>query len=90
MVSSYVLISTENTYEHEVARKLSMLDEVVDVEPLLVEETALADPFFEEYDLIVKIKAPTQSQIKSIINDKIHTMLGVNKIKIVSTQKGKK
>ena len=90
MVSSYVLIGTENTYEHEVARKLSMLDEVVDVEPLLVEETALADPFFEEYDLIVKIKAPTQSQIKSIINDKIHTMLGVNKIKIVSTPKGKK
>jgi DNA-binding Lrp family transcriptional regulator len=89
MVFSYVLIGTENTYEHEVARKLLRLDEVVDVEPLLVEETALADSFFEDYDLIIKIKAPTQNQIKSIINDKIHTMLGVNKIKIVSTPKGK-
>ena len=90
MVSSYVLIGTENTYEHEVARKLSDIDEVVDVEYLLVEETALADPFFEDYDLIIKMKAPTQTQIKSIINDKIHIMLGVNKIKIVSTPKGKK
>lgn len=90
MVSSYVLIGTENTYEHEVARKLSDIDEVVDVEYLLVEETALADPFFEDYDLIIKMKAPTQTQIKSIINDKIHTILGVNKIKIVSTPKGKK
>ena len=46
MVFGYVLISAKNTYEHDVADKLSMLDEVIDVEPLLVEETALADPFF--------------------------------------------
>ena len=51
MVFGYVLIGTKNSYEHEVADKLSRLDEVVDVEPLVVEETALADPFFEEYEL---------------------------------------
>jgi hypothetical protein len=64
MVFGYVLISSKNTYEHDVADKLSMLDEVIDVEPLLVEETALADPFFEDYDLIAKIKTKVASRPK--------------------------
>jgi DNA-binding Lrp family transcriptional regulator len=89
MVYSYVLISTKNTYENEVAHKLARLEEVVDVEPLLVEETALADPFFEEYDLIVKIKAANASHMKRIINNKIHTIVGIDKIMIVSKSKTK-
>ena len=50
MVYGYVLISTKNTYEHRVAEELLDLEEVVDVEHLLVEETAMADPFFKDYD----------------------------------------
>ncbi len=87
MVNSYVLISSKNSYEHAVADKLSMLDEVAEVEPLLVEETALADPFFEDYDLIVKIKAESSKDLKKIVDDKIHTILGVEKTKIVSRPK---
>ena len=82
MVFCYVLISTKNSYEHEVADKLSRLDEVVDVEPLLVEETALADPFFEEYELIAKIKAKNTKDLKKIVDDRIHTIYGVEKTKV--------
>ena len=82
MVFGYVLISTKNTYEHEVAGKISRLDEVVDVEPLLIEETALADPFFEDYALIAKIKADNSKILKKIVDDKIHTIYGVEKTKL--------
>ena len=87
MVFGYILISTKNTYEHKVEDELSRIDEVVDVEPLLVEETALADPFFEEYDLIAKIKAKNSRDLKKIIDDKIHTIYGVEKIKVASKPK---
>ena len=32
MVFGYVMISTKNSYEHEVANKLSLIEEAVDVE----------------------------------------------------------
>ena len=87
MVFGYVLIGTKNSYEHEIADNLSRLDEVVDVEPLLVEETALADPFFEDYDLIAKVKTKNSEGLKKIVDDKIHTICGVEKTKILSRQK---
>jgi len=87
MVFGYVLISTKNSYEHEVADNLSRLDEVVDVEPLLVEETALADPFFEDFDLIAKINVKNSNSLKKIVDDKVHCILGVEKIKIILRQK---
>ena len=84
MVFGYILISTKNTYEHKVAEELSRLDEVIDVEPLLVEETAMADPFFEEYDLIAKVKADNSRNLKEILDDKIHTIYGVEKTKVAT------
>jgi DNA-binding Lrp family transcriptional regulator len=87
MVFGYVLIGTKNSYEHEVADKLSRLDEVVDVEPLVVEETALADPFFEEYELIAKIKADNSKSLKKFVDDEIYTIYGVEKTKIASKPK---
>ena len=86
MVFGYVLISTKNTYKHKVTDELYKLNEIVDIEPLLVEETALADPFFEDYELIAKIKAKNSSDFKKIVNDKIHTIYGVEKTRIVSRQ----
>lgn len=87
MVFGYVLISTKNTYEHDVIDKLNRLEEVIDVEPLLVEETALADPFFEEYDLIAKIEAKSPLELIKIIDGKIHTIDGIEKTKIASKSK---
>jgi DNA-binding Lrp family transcriptional regulator len=87
MVFGYILISTKNSYEHVVINKLSNVDEVVDVEPLLVEETAMADSFFEDYDLIAKIKAVDISNMKKIVDEKIHTIFGIEKIKVVTKPK---
>jgi len=87
MVSGYVLISTKNSYEHEVADKLSRIDEVIDVEPLIIEETAMADPFFEDYDLIVKIKAVDSTNLKKILDDKIRSVYGIEKTKVASKSK---
>ena len=87
MAYSYVLISTKNSYEHEVANKLSNIDQVVDVEPILIEETALADPFFEDYELIAKIKVNNTKNLIKIIDEKIHTIYGVEKTKIASRNK---
>ena len=79
MVYGYVLISTKNTYEHRVAEELLDLEEVVDVEHLLVEETAMADPFFKDYDLIAKIKVNNSKDLRKIVEDKILTVEGVEK-----------
>jgi DNA-binding Lrp family transcriptional regulator len=87
MVYGFVLLSTKNSYEHNVAEKLSLLEEVVDVKQLLVDETALADPFFEEYNLIAKIKIDSPKQLREIIENKIHKINGVEKIKIASKPK---
>ena len=83
MVFGYVLVSLKNSYEHEVADKLSMLDEVVEVQPLIVEDTALADPFFEEFELIVKIKTKNSKDLKKF-EDKIHNINGVEKTKVIT------
>jgi len=87
MVYGYVLISTKNSYEHEIANKLSLIEEVVDVEPLLIEVTALADPFFEDYNLIAKLKIDDSKNLKEIVEEKIHNINGVEKTKFVTKSK---
>ena len=52
-----------------------------------MEETALADPFFEEYDLIAKIEAKSPLELIKIIDGKIHTIDGIEKTKIASKSK---
>jgi len=84
MASGYVLISTKNSYEHEIAKKLLLIEEIVDVEPLLIEETALADPFFEDYNLIAKIKADDSENLRKIVDQKIHSFNGILKTKFVT------
>jgi hypothetical protein len=84
MVVKYVLVRTKNSYEHKIADTLKRVEDVVDVEPLAVEGTMLVDPFFEEYDLIVKLKAQHSTEIQEIITNKIRSIYGVEKIKIVS------
>jgi hypothetical protein len=81
----YVLIGTKNTFEHDVAKRLNMMDEVVDVEPLITEESAIADPFYEDYTLIAKINVDNALEnIGVFVDDKIHTVKGVTKTKIFS------
>ena len=84
MDHSYVLISTKNSYEHDVAKRLSLIDEVIEVHPLISEESTVADPFFEEYSLIAKINLNGKSKnIGMFVDKKIHTVKGITKTKIV-------
>ena len=87
MLFGYVLITTKNSYEYKVADKLSILEEVVDVEPLLVEVTAIADPFFKDYDLLAKVKLDDSKDFNKFIASKVHNIQGVEKIKVVSKTK---
>lgn len=84
MATDYVLVSTKNSFKHEVADKLSKIEGIIDVEPLAIEETEMADPFFEDFDLIAKIHLDTTDDIKKIIHEKINTIQGIEKIKIYS------
>jgi len=84
MSFGHVLIGTKNSYEHRVADKLLNLDEVVDVEPLLIEETAMAEPFFEDYALIAKIKINSEKNLKNFVKNKIKSIPGVSAVKITS------
>ena len=84
MSFGYILIGTKNSYEHRVADELLNLNEVVDVEPLLVEETAMAEPFFEDYNLIAKIREDSKTNIKNMVKHKIKNMSGVKIVKITS------
>jgi DNA-binding Lrp family transcriptional regulator len=84
MATEYILISTKNSFKREVSDKLSKIDGILDVEPLAVEETELADPFFEDYDLIAKMNVDSSNDIKNIIHKKIDTIPGIEKIKIFS------
>jgi hypothetical protein len=79
------LIATKNTFEHDVAQRIRSIDEVIDVEPLMSKESLIADPFFKEYKLMAKIKVNESTHnIGLFVNERIHTVKGVTKTKIVS------
>ncbi|HMA83886.1 MAG TPA: hypothetical protein VKP59_06630 [Candidatus Thermoplasmatota archaeon] len=84
MTTDYVLVSAKNSFKHEVADKLSKIEGIIDVEPLVTEETEMADPFFKDFDLIFKIHLDSTEDIKKIIHEKINTIQGIEKIKIFS------
>lgn len=84
MSFGYVLISTKNSYEHRVLDELLNIDGVVDVEPLLVEETAMAEPFFEDYNLIAKIRKDSGLNIKKLVKNSIKNISGVKYVKFTS------
>ena len=79
----YILISAKNRYKHKVEHELSIIDEIVDVEPLITEESLIADPFFEDYNIIAKIEITNSSELDKEIYDKINNVEGVVKLKII-------
>ncbi len=50
----------------------------------MVEQTAMADPLFENYNLIVKIVASSDEEIHQIIKSDIKSLEGVNEVKLTS------
>ena len=66
MVIGFVLMHVSPLHETEVFNKLSKLQEVIEVHPLL-----------GEYDFIAKIEAEDYESIGQIIINKIRTIYGV-------------
>jgi len=79
---SYIMISTKDIQRNDIRKKISRIDGVIAIDPLIVEESALADPFFEEFNLIAKIKKNTMDDITRLVNDKILPIDGVIKTRI--------
>ena len=79
---SYIMISTKDIQRNDIKKKISKINEVIEIDPLIVEESALADPFFEEFNLIAKIQTNTMDDITRLVNDKILPIEGVIKTKI--------
>ncbi len=66
MAISFVLINAAPAHEHEIHRNLSKISEIIELHPL-----------FEEYDLIVKIKADSFENIGDIVVNKIRAIEGI-------------
>ncbi len=80
MVIGYVLVDTNDSKERKIAHDLKKITNVKEVDKTLVEETAMADPLFENYNLIVKLEADSIDQMEEIVNKRIHKIPGINKV----------
>lgn len=81
MVYKYVLIDTIDVNEREVENALKKLPNITDINPTVVEETAMADPIFENYNITVKVEAESNDEIEKIIESDIKKLSGIKNIK---------
>jgi len=81
MTVYYVLIDAKPSYEHRIFNRLKMEESIIEVDPLIVEETAEADPFFETFDLLAKINADDYEGLMKTVDTVIKSIEGVNRVK---------
>jgi len=81
MVHRYVLINTIDVNEREIEKTLKKHPNVTDINPTIVEETAMADPIFENYNLTIKVEADSYKDIENIIKSDIQNLSGIKNIK---------
>lgn len=74
MVLAYVLISTAPGREHDVYRRLTAMDGMLEVTPL-----------FGEYDLIVKLDAGSFDDVGKVVIERIRSVPGVQDTRTLAT-----
>ena len=84
MIYKYILIDTKEAEERAIEDKLEKHPNIVDINPLVIEETAKANPFFENYNVVIKIKAKSIEEIQNIIHSDLKPIPGINHMKIYS------
>ncbi len=84
MVSNYILINTIDVDEREVEHILKKHPNITEIEPSIVEHTAMADPLFENYNVIAKIEADSEEDIKKIVESDISNIQGIQQVRIYS------
>lgn len=82
MVYRFILIDTIDVNERDVEHALKKHPNVTEINPTIVEETAMADPLFENYNLNIKIEADTDEDIDNIIKSDIQELPGIKNIKV--------
>jgi len=86
MVYRYVLLDTIDVNEREIEHTLKKNPKITEINPTIVEETAMADPMFENYNLAIKIEGDSIEDIENIIKSEIQNIPGINHIKTYSKE----
>ena len=76
MTTGYILIKAKSNYEYKVYDKLTKISEITKLHPVS-----------GEYDLIAQIETNSFDKLKIIDDDKIKTIEGVLRTKIVTEPK---
>ena len=87
MISKYLLINTAEVREREIEHDLKKHPNIVDIKASIVEETAMADPIFENYNVIAKIEAESNEEIIDIVENELSKLPGIESIQIFSKPK---
>jgi len=82
-----VLIDTIDVNERDVEHELKKHPNISEVEHAAVEDTAMADPLFENYNIILKIEADSIKQIEDIVDSDIRSLPAVNNVQLFSKPK---
>ena len=86
MVYRYVLLDTEELNEREITHALKKNPMVTEINPTIVEETAMADPLFENYNLTIKVEGDSLEEIENVINSDIQNLTGIKNIKMYTKE----
>ncbi|HMA83550.1 MAG TPA: hypothetical protein VKP59_04910 [Candidatus Thermoplasmatota archaeon] len=73
--------------ERDIEHKLKKHENIEEIDTTVVEQTAMADPLFENYNMIVKIAASSEEKIDRIIKSDIKSLDGVKEVKLTSRPK---
>lgn len=84
MAHRFVLLNTDDGLERKIESVLEKNPYVSDINPSVVEETAMADAFFENFNIVIKIEADSYEEIDKIIQSEIKPIQGIQNMKIYS------
>jgi len=73
--------------ERDIEHELKKHENIEEIDTTVVEQTAMADPLFENYNMIVKIAASSEEEIDRIIKSDIKSLDGVKEVKLTSRPK---
>lgn len=84
MSYKYVLIDAIDVNERDVEHELKKHPNISHVEHAAVEDTAMADPLFENYNIVLKVEGDSLEEIKDIVDSKIRSLPAVKHVQLFS------
>ncbi|MEF8848813.1 MAG: hypothetical protein V5A68_06735, partial [Candidatus Thermoplasmatota archaeon] len=84
MVVGFALINVDRPVTREMENEISEIEDVIENYPLLVDDTAEAEPFFENFEIIAKIEGDSVKNIRKVLDERINTLEGVKSSKLIT------